>query len=153
MCLKVIETVCYTLASVIEAVVHFKVVVILEILMVSNNRIHGEIQLQCTQSQRGSGSFRGRGRSSRGRGASWQSSGQSNRDKDCQSCGVYGHTEKDCYKKQRDSNGRQQRGRQHGHYASSSGTHDEQDNSRLFAMQHVSNHASKEQIDERWYID
>lgn len=66
------------------------------------------------------GSFRGRGRSSHGRGASWQSNGQSNRDKDCHYYGVYGHIEKDCYKKkQRDL---KSKGKQHGHYASSSGT-------------------------------
>lgn len=44
--LRVVETLCYTLASVVEmveVVVHFEVMVILQILMVSNNRIHGKI--------------------------------------------------------------------------------------------------------------
>lgn len=86
------DTVLYSspsVAEVVEAVVHFEFMVMLRILMVSNNKIHWQdINIQ---SQQGSNNFRGRGRSSCGRGASWQSSGQSNMDKDCHYCVVYGH--------------------------------------------------------------
>ena len=113
------------------------------------NQNYGQQQQQNQFSENqqtgGRGQFRGRG-SQRGRGFQRQQS-----DRSCYYCGKPGHMQADCYKKQNDmKNGRLQQN----NYASSSKSNE--DNERLFVMQHMMNTMStgvSQCRDNVWYVD